>query len=158
VVFVAGQPGAGKTTTTEAVVDRLRERGAPIVVNSDFYKPYHPEYGRLLVSDDKTAAPYTSPDGRRWTAMAETRTSTGRRRHPGSTRPLLRDGGLPHPTGADSSESWNASRCRTAGTRPRRVSVVSRAARASAPLSVAARVARSVRATTWRATGRRRSS
>jgi predicted ABC-type ATPase len=71
VVFVAGQPGAGKTTTTEAVIDRLRARGTPIVVNSDFYKPYHPEYGRLLAEDDKTAAVYTSLDGRRWTAMAE---------------------------------------------------------------------------------------
>jgi predicted ABC-type ATPase len=71
VVFVAGQPGAGKTTTTEVVVDRLRERGTPIVVNSDFYKPYHPEYARLLVEDDQTAAPYTSLDGRRWMAMTQ---------------------------------------------------------------------------------------
>jgi UDP-N-acetylglucosamine kinase len=27
-VFVAGQPGAGKTTTTEAVIDRRRREGA----------------------------------------------------------------------------------------------------------------------------------
>jgi UDP-N-acetylglucosamine kinase len=40
-------------------------------VNSDFYKPYHPEYGQLLAEDDKTAAVYTSLDGRRWTAMAK---------------------------------------------------------------------------------------
>jgi len=64
VVFVAGQPGAGKTTTTETVVDRLRERGTPIVVNSDFYKPYHPEYGQLLAEDDKTAAPPRAPRAR----------------------------------------------------------------------------------------------
>lgn len=71
VVFVAGQPGAGKTKTTEAVVDSLQGRGGATVVNSDFYKPYHPEYDRLLATDDTTAAPYTSLDGRRWMAMAE---------------------------------------------------------------------------------------
>jgi UDP-N-acetylglucosamine kinase len=70
-VFVGGQPGAGKTLTARAVVDRLRKRGTSIVVNSDFYKPFHPEYRRLLAEDDKTAAAYISLDGRRWKAMAE---------------------------------------------------------------------------------------
>ncbi|WP_432830042.1 zeta toxin family protein [Dactylosporangium sp. CA-092794] len=71
VVFVAGQPGAGKTKTTELVKRRLDERGGAVVVNSDFYKPYHPDYARLLGEDDRTAAPYTSMDGRRWMAAAE---------------------------------------------------------------------------------------
>lgn len=71
VVFVAGQPGAGKTKTTDAIKRRLDQRGGAIVVNSDFYKPHHPEYSRLLAEDDRTAAPYTSMDGRRWMALAE---------------------------------------------------------------------------------------
>ncbi|BAL86505.1 putative zeta toxin [Actinoplanes missouriensis 431] len=71
VVFVAGQPGAGKTRTTEAVKNHLDQRGGAAVVNSDFYKPFHPEYSRLLAEDDRNAAPYTSMDGRRWMAMAE---------------------------------------------------------------------------------------
>jgi len=71
VVFVAGQPGAGKTKTTEAVVRSLDDRGGAVVVNSDYYKPYHPEYHRLLAEEDHNAAPYTSLDGRRWMAMAE---------------------------------------------------------------------------------------
>ena len=71
VVFVAGQPGAGKTRTTEEVKAQLDQRGGAAVVNSDFYKPFHPEYSRLLVEDDRNAAPYTSMDGRRWMAMAE---------------------------------------------------------------------------------------
>ena len=71
VVFVAGQPGAGKTMTTESVKRELDQRGGAIVVNSDFYKPYHPEYSRLLREDDRNAAPYTSMDGRRWMAAAE---------------------------------------------------------------------------------------
>ncbi len=71
VVFVAGQPGAGKTKTTESVKAMLDRRGGAIVVNSDYYKPYQPDYGRLLVEDDRNAAPYTSMDGRRWMADAE---------------------------------------------------------------------------------------
>jgi UDP-N-acetylglucosamine kinase len=71
VVFVAGQPGSGKTKTTEAVKQHLDRRGGAVIVNSDFYKPYHPEYDRLLATDDRTAAPYTSLDGRRWMAAAE---------------------------------------------------------------------------------------
>jgi UDP-N-acetylglucosamine kinase len=71
VVFVAAQPGAGKTRTTATIKDQLDQRGGAIVVNSDFYKPYHPEYSRLLATDDRNAAPYTSMDGRRWMALAE---------------------------------------------------------------------------------------
>lgn len=71
VLFVAGQPGAGKTRTTQAVVDTLASRGGSVVVNSDYYKPHHPRYRRLLEEDDRTAAPYTSLDGRRWMAQAE---------------------------------------------------------------------------------------
>jgi hypothetical protein len=71
VVFVAGQPGAGKTRTTETVVAGFAVRGSAIVVNSDFYKPYHPRYQELLETDDRTAAAYTSLDGRRWMAQAE---------------------------------------------------------------------------------------
>lgn len=71
VVFIAAQPGAGKTRTTATVKQQLDQRGAAIVVNSDFYKPYHPQYSRLLAADDRTAAPYTSMDGRRWMALAE---------------------------------------------------------------------------------------
>jgi UDP-N-acetylglucosamine kinase len=71
VVFVAGQPGAGKTNTAKYVLEQLADRGGAVVVNSDFYKPYHPDYRRLLQEDDRTAAPYVGLDGRRWMAMAE---------------------------------------------------------------------------------------
>jgi Zeta toxin len=71
VVFVIAPPGAGKTRTTATIKDQLDQRGGAVVVNSDFYKAYHPEYSRLLATDDRNAAPLTSADGRRWTAMAE---------------------------------------------------------------------------------------
>jgi UDP-N-acetylglucosamine kinase len=70
-VFVAGQPGAGKTKTTEAVRRRFDDHGGAVGVCGDFYKPYHPEYGRLLDEDDRTAGPYTSLDARRWNTRAE---------------------------------------------------------------------------------------
>jgi UDP-N-acetylglucosamine kinase len=71
VVFVAGQPGAGKTMTTAAAVGQFADAGGAAAVNSDFYKPYHPRYAELLVSDDVSAAPYMSVDGRRWMGMAQ---------------------------------------------------------------------------------------
>jgi UDP-N-acetylglucosamine kinase len=71
VVFVAGQPGAGKTKTTEAVLAGFGSRGGAVVVNSDYFKPFHPRYHRLLEEDDRTAAAYTSLDGRRWMVRAE---------------------------------------------------------------------------------------
>lgn len=71
VVFVAGQPGAGKTVTTDAVVQSLRSRGGATVVNSDYYKPHHPAYGRMLAAGAPEAGPATSADGRRWMAKAQ---------------------------------------------------------------------------------------
>jgi UDP-N-acetylglucosamine kinase len=71
VVFVIGQPGAGKTATTRWVRDILAERGLAGLVNSDIFKPYHPDYNRLMLEDDQTAAALVSEDGRRWTAHAE---------------------------------------------------------------------------------------
>jgi len=78
VVFVIGQPGAGKTRTTDAIKEQLDQRGGAVVVNSDVYKAYHPQYSRLLAENDRTAAPLTSADGRRWTAMSEAHLIAGR--------------------------------------------------------------------------------
>lgn len=72
VVFVAGQPGAGKTRTTASVMDVFDSKDADAVqINSDFYKPYHPQYNRLMRQDHMNAAPYTRADGRVWMAKAE---------------------------------------------------------------------------------------
>ncbi|GIE90760.1 zeta toxin family protein [Actinoplanes regularis] len=56
---------------TESVKRRLDRRGGAVIVNSDFCKPFHPEYSRLLAEDDRNAALCTSLDGRRWMAIAE---------------------------------------------------------------------------------------
>ncbi|MGL4173985.1 MAG: zeta toxin family protein [Actinomycetota bacterium] len=71
VVFITGQPGAGKTKLTTAFVDSLEAVGGSVSINSDTYKPHHPMWNELLRRDDTTAAPYTAADGRRWMAKAE---------------------------------------------------------------------------------------
>ncbi len=70
-MFVAGQPGAGKTATTRTLLAKLNERGGAVVVDADLYKPYHPAYGRLLEEDDQVAAALVSPDSGRWMRMAQ---------------------------------------------------------------------------------------
>lgn len=71
VVFIGGQPGAGKTATTAHVLRSLSERGTPAHVCGDVYKPYHPAYRRLLTQDEATAGAYTRLDARAWHAKAE---------------------------------------------------------------------------------------
>jgi UDP-N-acetylglucosamine kinase len=70
-IFIAGQPGAGKTDLTAGVVESLSTKGGCVQINSDTFKPYHPMWNQLLEQDDTTAAPYTAADGRRWMAKAE---------------------------------------------------------------------------------------
>ncbi len=73
VVFVAGQTGAGKSALASLVTRALtRADGTgPVSLNLDIYKPYHPEYDRLLAEDDTTAGAYTSIDGHKWMEKAE---------------------------------------------------------------------------------------
>ncbi|GAB7109607.1 hypothetical protein JCM4814A_79220 [Streptomyces phaeofaciens JCM 4814] len=42
VVFLVGQPGAGKSRVTEMVASVLNRHGGFADVDSDLYKPYHP--------------------------------------------------------------------------------------------------------------------
>ncbi|MEW1926394.1 zeta toxin family protein [Streptomyces sp. NPDC088360] len=71
VVFLIGQPGAGKSRVTELVADVLNKRGGFVDVDSDLYKPYHPSYDDLMAQDDTLMAAYTRADGRAWMAQAE---------------------------------------------------------------------------------------
>lgn len=69
-VIVMGQPGAGKTRIADAVKQQIDERGGAAHIVGDFYKPYHPDYDALVVTDPERASPLTSPDARRWIGMA----------------------------------------------------------------------------------------
>ncbi|GAA0445006.1 zeta toxin family protein [Streptomyces sp. NPDC046215] len=70
VVVLLGQPGAGKTRVAHMLVGTLNKRGGFIDVDSDLYKPYHPQYAQLMRQDDKLMAAYTRADGRRWMDQA----------------------------------------------------------------------------------------
>ncbi|RLU80184.1 zeta toxin protein [Streptomyces griseocarneus] len=71
VVFLIGQPGAGKSKVTEMVAGVLNRHGGFVDVDSDLYKPYHPAYAELMAQDDTLMAAYTRADGRAWMAQAE---------------------------------------------------------------------------------------
>ncbi|MFE6632414.1 zeta toxin family protein [Streptomyces rochei] len=71
VVFLVGQPGAGKSRVTELVAAQLNQHGGFVDVDSDLYKPYHPAYAALMAQDDTLMAAYTRADGRAWMALAE---------------------------------------------------------------------------------------
>ncbi|MGW6877002.1 zeta toxin family protein [Streptomyces xanthophaeus] len=71
VVFLIGQPGAGKSRLTEMVAGVLSRHGGSVDVDSDLYKPHHPAYDALMAQDDTLMAAYTRADGRAWMAQAE---------------------------------------------------------------------------------------
>jgi len=71
VVFLVGQPGAGKSRLTEVLAARLNQRGGFVDIDSDLYKPYHPDYDALMARDDTLMAAFTRADGRAWMARAE---------------------------------------------------------------------------------------
>jgi hypothetical protein len=70
VVFLVGQPGAGKTRVGQRIGEVLDRRGGFIDVDSDLYKPYHPAYDDLMRQNDTVMAAYTRADGRSWMAQA----------------------------------------------------------------------------------------
>ncbi|AYA17996.1 zeta toxin protein [Streptomyces alfalfae] len=71
IVFLIGQPGAGKSRVTEMMAAQLNRHGGFVDVDSDLYKPYHPAYAELMAQDDTLMAAYTRADGRAWMAQAE---------------------------------------------------------------------------------------
>ncbi|KAJ2917908.1 hypothetical protein MD484_g2493, partial [Candolleomyces efflorescens] len=72
-VLIVGQTGAGKTLTAPAILSAMSaiHPPAPAHLIADAYKAYHPAYFSLLASDHPAhASPATSPDARKWLAMA----------------------------------------------------------------------------------------
>ncbi|WP_420310416.1 zeta toxin family protein [Streptomyces sp. YS-B37] len=70
-VFVAGQPGVGKSTFADLVHHALAHRGGAVRIGSDDYKRAHPCYPALLAVDDRSAGVRIRPDTRRWQAEVE---------------------------------------------------------------------------------------
>ncbi|WP_051857080.1 zeta toxin family protein [Streptomyces sp. NRRL S-1868] len=69
VVYVTGQPGAGKTRMTPML--RRTLRGRPVRINGDDFKAAHPDYLQLLKEEPRTAGERVRADYRAWQALAE---------------------------------------------------------------------------------------
>jgi energy-coupling factor transporter ATP-binding protein EcfA2 len=69
VVYVMGQPGAGKTTMTPLV--RRALRGFPVRLSSDDFRASHPDYFQLLRDEPRTAGARIRADYRAWQVLAE---------------------------------------------------------------------------------------
>ncbi|WP_100812127.1 zeta toxin family protein [Microbacterium sp. HA-8] len=79
--FFGAQPGAGKSVAQAAVITELAHRDswdAVAAIIGDDYRPYHPDYARLLAESDETAAFYTDRDTARWVERAIEHTLTVR--------------------------------------------------------------------------------
>ncbi|WP_425824610.1 zeta toxin family protein [Streptomyces fractus] len=70
VVYVVGQPGAGKTAATQLVRRAMRSR-RPVWLTGDHFKSAHPDYGELLRSEPRTAGQRIRVDYKAWQAKAE---------------------------------------------------------------------------------------
>lgn len=72
IIFVGGQPGAGKTVLLGHINKQMNiafpRCNVPIV--GDDLRVFHPMYERLLIEDDKKAAFYTDTDSGKWIEMA----------------------------------------------------------------------------------------
>ncbi|AUG76858.1 Zeta toxin family protein [Kitasatospora sp. MMS16-BH015] len=68
VVYIAGQPGAGKTAAARLVHRSLRR---PVHLSGDDFKTLHPDYLELLRTDPRRASEKIRADYRAWQARAE---------------------------------------------------------------------------------------
>ncbi len=78
VVFVAGQPGSGKTLVVDLVHRALERRGGAVRVDRDVYKDVHPRYADFLGEDVRTAGVRVRPETYRWQAEVEARVRADR--------------------------------------------------------------------------------
>lgn len=65
-VLLGGQPAAGKTKVLNQAAEEMRARGGVVVINGDDFRDYHPQYKKLMATDNKNAAFYTDRDAGRW--------------------------------------------------------------------------------------------
>jgi adenylate kinase family enzyme len=71
VVFVGGQPGAGKTNVADLVQAALRRRGGSVRIGRDLYKAAHCHYAAALAADVRTAGAKVRADTSSWQAAVE---------------------------------------------------------------------------------------
>jgi predicted ABC-type ATPase len=65
-VFLAGQPGAGKSDLAAKAMREFRSNGGCVTVNPDDMRVYHPRYLEDAKEDDRSAAAKVHPDMKIW--------------------------------------------------------------------------------------------
>ncbi|RZT75511.1 zeta toxin [Pseudonocardia sediminis] len=71
VTILMAQPGAGKSRIASNIREALDDGGGVVEVDSDLYKPFHPDYAELMMTDDQNMAAAIGPDGRAWMAQVQ---------------------------------------------------------------------------------------
>lgn len=66
-VFLGGQPGAGKTALLTSSQTELEKQGPTIRIVGDDLRAYHPAFSSLQAADAETASRQTQIDAGRWT-------------------------------------------------------------------------------------------
>ncbi|MEV4418464.1 zeta toxin family protein [Patulibacter sp. NPDC049589] len=73
VVYIGGQPGAGKSALQDRLRDQLEAtdgRHSVLEINNDRFRLYHPRYRELQRIDDQRASVLTNPDANAWVDLA----------------------------------------------------------------------------------------
>jgi len=70
-IVLMAQPGAGKSAHAARIRAELASEGGVVEIDSDLYKPFHPDYHELMATDDQLMAAATRADGRAWMARVQ---------------------------------------------------------------------------------------
>ena len=70
-IVLMAQPGAGKSAHAGRIRMLLASDGGVVEIDSDLYKPFHPDYHELMATDDQKMAAATRADGRAWMAQVQ---------------------------------------------------------------------------------------
>jgi len=77
-ILLGGQPGAGKSTTAPQFHREFTNRGGLVWVTWDDFRPFHPDYERLLKERPADMPDITRPAARWWQDRAATYLRAGR--------------------------------------------------------------------------------
>lgn len=68
IVIVGGQAGAGKTTLKKHLEKTIFDGKTPVIIDSDSYRSEHPNFNKIIRTDEKKLYEKTNEDVREWTA------------------------------------------------------------------------------------------
>jgi hypothetical protein len=78
IVVLGGQPGAGKSALIDAARAEQPVDRAPVVINGDDFRRYHPKHSEIFKNHPRDGATLTDPDTREWTRRVLEEAKDGR--------------------------------------------------------------------------------